>query len=223
MPCLLSKAAMSAAALSVILLATSGAAPLCPQATTVTIHGTITGTDGSVLEGARVEVRDRETNVARGALADREGAYRVLGLAPGAYDVTVRVISYRQQRREGVRLVIGQRAILDFSLERGAVELEPTVITAEQAFDVQRTDVSTAVLQEEIEKLPLNSRNMLNLAAIAPGIRTYATEAGTSVPAVGSLPGPRFLNFYADSALNEGGGSLPAALGSLRAGAIGGI
>ncbi|HEU5183504.1 MAG TPA: carboxypeptidase-like regulatory domain-containing protein, partial [Gemmatimonadaceae bacterium] len=199
MLCLLSKAATRATALLVVvLLAIRGTPPLCAQATTVTLHGTITGTDGSVPEGAQVTVRDRETNVARGALADRDGTYRVLGLAPSTYDVTVRAIGYRQQRREAVRLVLGQRAMLDFALERGAVELEPTVVTAGQVFDLHRTDVSTAVLQEEIEKLPLNSRNMLNLAAIAPGVRTYATEAGTSMPSVGSLPGPRFLNFYAD-------------------------
>ena len=199
MLCLLSKAATRASALLVVvLLATGGTAPLCAQATTVTLHGTITGTDGSAPQGAQVEVRDRETNVARGAFADREGTYHVLGLAPGTYDVTVRAIGYRQQRREAVRLVLGQRAVLDFTLERGAVELEPTVTTAEHVFDVHRSDVSTAVVQEEIEKLPLNSRNMLNLAAITPGVRTYATEAGTSMPAIGSLPGPRFLNFYAD-------------------------
>jgi hypothetical protein len=185
-------------ALAIALFASGAAPPLAAQATTVTLQGTITGSDGSTPEGAQVEVRSRETNAARGALADQAGTYRVLGLTPGTYDVTVRVIGYRQQRREGVRLVLGQRALLDFVLERGAVELEPTVVTAEQAFDVQRSDVSTAVLQEEIEKLPLNSRNMLNLAAIAPGVRTYATEAGTSMPAVGSLPGPRFLQFYAD-------------------------
>ena len=180
------------------LLAALVSPSLAAQATTVSLQGIISASDGSTPEGAHVEIRSRETNAARRVIADKTGAYRVLGLTPGTYDVTVRAIGYRQQRHEGVRLVLGQRALLDFALERGAVELEPTVITAEWAFDVQRSDVSTAVLQEEIEKLPLNSRNMLNLAAIAPGVRTYATEAGTSMPAVGSLPGPRFLQFYAD-------------------------
>jgi hypothetical protein len=166
----------------------------------VTLQGSITGTDGSVPEGAQIEVRGRETSVARGALADPEGIYRVLGLTPDTYDVTVRALGYRQQRREDVRLVVGQRATLNFVLERGGADLEPVVITGERAFEVQRTDVSTAVLQEEIEKLPLNSRNVLDLAAIAPGVRTYAAEAGRSIPAAGSLPvaEPRFTNLYVD-------------------------
>jgi hypothetical protein len=114
------------------------------------------------------------------------------------YDVTVRAIGYRQQRRNGVRLVFGQRAVLDFVLERGAVELEPTLVTAERILDIQRTDVSTAVLQEEIERLPLNTRNVLNLAAIAPGVRTFTPEGGRGLPHAGAQTGGRLTNIYVD-------------------------
>lgn len=195
-----SPSAVTAWMLAVALLAAWTPESLAAQATTVTLQGVIAGNDGSAPQGAQVEVRSRETGSARGALADPGGMYSVLGLAPGIYDVTVRAVGYRQQRREGVRLVVGQRATLNFTLERGAVELEPVVITAPRALEVQRTDVSTPVLQEEIERLPLNTRNVLNLAAIAPGIRSFAAEAGRSVPAAGALPvaEPRFSNFYVD-------------------------
>ena len=128
------------------------------QVTTVMLQGTISAVDGSAPEGVQLEIRSLETNAARRLLADRAGTYRVLGLTPGTYDVLVRAIGYRQQRREGVRLVVGHRATLNFMLDRGAVELEPTIVTAERALEIQRTDISTAVIQEEIEKLPLNTR-----------------------------------------------------------------
>jgi hypothetical protein len=56
------------------------------------------------------------------------------------------------------------------------------------------------VLQEQIEKLPLNSRNVLNIAAVAPGIRTFAVEGNRSAPSAGSLPvtEPRYSNLYVD-------------------------
>jgi hypothetical protein len=114
-------------ALAIGLLAVGAAPTIAAQATTVTLQGTITGSDVSSPEGAQIEVRSRETGAARGALADKAGIYRLLGLTPGIYDVTVRAIGYRQQRHEGVRLVLGQRALLDFTLESGAVELEWTV------------------------------------------------------------------------------------------------
>ena len=184
----------------VLLLAGPTTTPLVAQSTTITLQGVVTGNDASGLQGAEIQVRSRETSAVRRGLADLGGRYRVLGLPPGMYDVVVRAIGYRQHRREGVRLVLGERAILDFALEPGAVELEPIIVTAEPVFEVDRADVSTAVLQEEIEKLPLNSRNVLNVAAIAPGIRTFAVEAGRSAPASGSLPTsePRFSNLYVD-------------------------
>jgi hypothetical protein len=189
---------LSPRAVCAILLLVGAPLRLPAQATTVSLQGSISASDGSTPEGAQIEVRSRETNRARGALVDRVGTYRVLGLAPGLYDVTVRAIGYRQQRRSGVRLVFGQRAVVDFVLERGAVELEPTVIRAEQAFEVKRTDISTVVLQEEIEKLPLNTRNVLNLAAIAPGVRTFTPEGGRGIPHAGAQPAGRLTNIYVD-------------------------
>lgn len=173
---------------------------LWAQVTTVTLQGVITGADGSLPEAARIEARNRETNAARSVIAGSEGSYRVLGLAPGVYDVGVRAIGYRQERHEGVQLVLGQRATLNFVLEPGAIELDPIVVTAERAFEVDRSDVSTAVLRQEIEKLPLNSRNVLNIAAVAPGIRTFAAEGNRTAPEAGSLPvsAPRFANLYVD-------------------------
>jgi carboxypeptidase family protein len=61
-------------------------------------------------------VRGRQTDASRSAVADSRGEYRVLRLAPDVYDVTIRAIGYRQQRREGVRLVVGRGATLDFTL-----------------------------------------------------------------------------------------------------------
>jgi hypothetical protein len=184
-----------AALLLALLAGTVGA-----QATIGSVHGTIAASDGSIPQGATVHAENLETAIRREARVDGSGVYSLLGLPPGIYTVSVRALGYRQQRSDSVRLIHGQRVQLDFTLERGAVELEPTVVQAGRALDVQRNDVSTAVLQEEIENLPLNTRNVLNLAAIAPGIRTFALEGGRSMPAAGALPvaEARFANLYVD-------------------------
>ena len=176
------------------------ASSVAAQATTVAVQGVVRASEGGFPPAAGIEIRNHETGAVRVAVADSAGAYRVLGLAPGTYAVKVRAIGYRQQVREAVHLVVGQRVLLDFTLVPGAAELAPTVISADAAHEIQRTDISTPVLAEEIEKLPLNSRNVLNLAAIAPGIRTYAVENGRSAPAAGALPErePRFSNLYLD-------------------------
>ncbi|MFL5472829.1 MAG: carboxypeptidase regulatory-like domain-containing protein [Gemmatimonadales bacterium] len=174
--------------------------PLAGQATTVVLRGTVRDTAGRVPQEGQVEIHSRETGLSRQARVEPDGQYRVLGLPAGIYDITVRAIGYRAQRREAVELILGLQAIHNFVLEEGALELEPIVVSADRPFEIDRMDVSTAVLQEEIEKLPLNSRNLLNIAAVAPGIRTYAQEGNRSGPAAGALPmtEPRYGNLYVD-------------------------
>ena len=188
-----------AVAVATLLSVLDATGSLTAQATTVTLQGVISAPGGAP-PGARVDVRNRETGVVRHVLADSNGVYRALGVAPGTYDITARAIGYRPQAREAVQLLVAQRATLDFTLERGGQELAPTIITADRAFEINRTDVSTAVTPREIERLPLNARNVLNLAAVAPGIRTFAVEGGRSAPASGALPErePRFSNLYVD-------------------------
>jgi hypothetical protein len=72
------------------------------------------------------------------------------------------------------------------------------VVTASRRGDVGRADVATTVTSEQIAALPLNSRNVLTVAAIAPGVRSYAVEGGRSIPSAGAISVPRFNNLYVD-------------------------
>lgn len=168
------------------------------QATTGSIEGRVATADSGSM--ASVDVRDQSTGTVRHATADRRGHYRVLALEPGMYEVTARALSFGPQTQTGVAVVLGERTKVDFALEHGPTELAPTVITASHSVDIGRSDVGTAVTLEQIAKLPLNSRNVLDATVVAPGIRSYAIESGRSLPAAGALSTPRFVNFYLDGA-----------------------
>ena len=182
--------------LLVVALTLSAPLAIRAQSTTLTLEGVVTGNDGA-LQGARVEVRNRDNGALRQALTDARGAYHILSLDPASYDVTVRALGYRPQRRTDVPLVAGEVSRLDVTLERGAVELEPTIVTGVVPI-VERTDVSTPVLQKEVERLPLNARDALKLSSIAPGIRSFASENGAGKPMAGAVISARFVNLYVD-------------------------
>ena len=179
-------------------LAAFAASSLAAQATTATLQGAVTASDGTVVPGAEVVAWSREIGSARTALADVRGVYRLLGLNPGLYDVTARAVGFRALRQTGVELILGDEATLNFVLEPGAVELDPVVVQAAPSLPVERLNVSTPVLEREIERLPLNTRDVLALASIAPGVRTFAPEAGRSIPAAGAVSTGRFVNLYVD-------------------------
>jgi outer membrane receptor protein involved in Fe transport len=111
------------------------------------------------------------------------------------------ILGYQAQERD-IRLLVGQHASLDVELEQAAVGLEAVQVTRqrEPVFEVQRNDVSAPVVTTEILNLPLNTRNTVNLAAVVPGMKTFAPTAGRSLPASGPLPDLRFWNFYLDGA-----------------------
>ena len=118
-------------------------------------------------------------------------------------------MGYRPERHPGVELIVGEIARVDFSLSTtvGAMELDPVVITASAVSDVERSDVSAVVRQREIERLPLNSRDALALAAIVPGVRSYAPEAGRGTATTGAPASNRFANLYVDGAEWKGTGT----------------
>ena len=168
---------------------------------TVNLQGRVTGAGGVPLATAQVTVSNRETGQQRSATTSPQGAYTIVGLPPGVYRVRVALLGHQPQERD-IRLLVGQHASLDFELAQAAVALEAVEVThqAEPVFEVQRNDVSTAVVTAEILNLPLNTRNTMNLAAIVPGVKTFAPTSGRSLPASGSLPDLRFWNFYLDGA-----------------------
>ncbi|HUQ80233.1 MAG TPA: carboxypeptidase regulatory-like domain-containing protein [Gemmatimonadaceae bacterium] len=172
-------------------------APLAAQAT-VSITGRVTAA-GRPIGDAQVGVKDRETNQVRGTRTSADGDYTIVGLQPGSYDVKVQRIGFAPVSQE-VRLLVGQRATLNFTMQEAAAALSGVQVTAtpRATFEAQRTDISAPVVTAEIQNLPLNTRNTLNLAAIVPGIKTYAPTAGRSLPSAGSLADLRFYNFYLD-------------------------
>src|SRR5438876_526879 len=168
---------------------------------TVNLQGRVTGAGGAPLAAAQITVANRETGQQRGAVTSPQGTYTIVGLPPGAYHVSLRLLGYGSQERD-IELLVGQHATLDFQLQQAAVAVQGVEVVhqREPSFEVQRNDVSALVVTNEILNLPLNSRNTMNLAAIVPGIKTFAPTAGRSLPSSGSLPDLRFWNFYLDGA-----------------------
>jgi hypothetical protein len=85
-------------------------------------------------------------------------------------------------------------------MEKGVSELAAQTIIGEKVkqVEVQRLSVSAPVMRAEIENLPLNARGLMNLAGVAPGIKTYAPQSGRTLPSAGGAPDNRFFNVYVD-------------------------
>ena len=165
---------------------------------TLTLEGTVKS-EGTPVAGAQVSVVNTATGERAQTITRSTGEFKLLGLFPGKYTVTVRAVTYRPNTQT-VELVIGQHARLDFQMDKGVAELQAQTVISERVkqVEVQRLSVSAPVMQAEIENLPLNQRGVMNLAGIAPGIKTYAPQQGRTLPSGGAAPDLRFFNVYMD-------------------------
>ncbi|MBI5601614.1 MAG: TonB-dependent receptor [Gemmatimonadetes bacterium] len=165
---------------------------------TVILTGVVRA-DGQPLADAQVTITNVATQETIRSVTRANGEFRVLGLFTGRYAVTVRAIGYKPTGQQ-VQLSIGQRARLEFAMEKGISELAAQTIIGEKVkqVEVQRLSVSAPVMRAEIENLPLNARGLMNLAGVAPGIKTYAPQSGRTLPSAGGAPDLRFFNVYVD-------------------------
>jgi uncharacterized protein YfaS (alpha-2-macroglobulin family) len=138
------------------------------------IFGTAVDQWGLALEGATVKVRDLGTQKIRSAQVNAKGEFRFVALAPGDYQVEVSTSS--ESIANSLRLDARDRAVLSVFLRN-----EPTVTLATvnesvsvsgvtETIEVEAAATGAAFDRDRIEALPMNGRNMVQFAALAPGL-----------------------------------------------------
>src|SRR5213592_4176548 len=101
----------------------AGAPPGLLAQNTINLQGHVTGAGGAPLAAAQITVSNRETGQQRSAVTSPQGTYTIVGLPPGAYHATLRLLGYQPQERD-FELLVGQHASLAFQLQEAAVALE---------------------------------------------------------------------------------------------------
>ena len=164
---LLQRAAFTGAALAAALAVTSSASA---QTTTGMIRGYLRGTAGAAVASGQVTARNAEMGVTRTATASDEGFYSIAGLRPGTYTLEARRIGFQPQSRT-VTVQIGQTLDQNFDLTTTAAQLASVQVTAAAPVEMKTSEVATNVTLAQIQDLPSSSRNFLDLAQLAAGVR----------------------------------------------------
>jgi hypothetical protein len=125
---------------------------------------------GAVIPGAQVRITQKSTGNVRDVQTDSEGSYAVTNLQPGEYDLRVEAQGFDRKISESpVVLRVGQSIMLDITLAIGPGREVVDLIGEVPVVDTLRSTVDSVVEDREIGNLPLNGRNYLELALLAPG------------------------------------------------------
>lgn len=138
----------------------------------VTITGRITDSNGLPIVGATVTAVETTTNVERTVTTNDDGRYRIIELKPGTYKVRAVAPGFGAKERIDIVTLSGQNLQLDLTLNPADVQAETTVtVTEEDApiIDVTRTIVGGTITEREIEEIPNNNRNPLDLVLTLGG------------------------------------------------------
>jgi hypothetical protein len=173
------------------------------QDATGRIVGTVTDSADAPILGAKVTVTNLATQISQNTSTTEYGYYQVLSLPIGTYTVTIEQPGFRKQIFAGQVLQINQSMKLDAKLEIG--QQSEVVEVKEQASNVETVDqtIGVNVVGETIQRAPLNGRNVLDLAKLAPGV----TESNADSTAAGrySIGGGRTdsVTFLLDGGVNN--------------------
>jgi hypothetical protein len=179
------------------------------------LEGTVRDESNAVLTGVTVTVVNSDTNVTRAAQTDSRGHFQVPALPPGTYRIKVELTGFGSQTREGLVLLLGQTAAIDFTLKLAAASEEVMVTAETPIVDPGQTAVSSVVREQQIASLPTNGRNFISFAVITAGATTDRTpQQGATVTSGLTFSGQRARS---NNIMVDGFDNNEAALGSVGA------
>ena len=151
------------------------------------ITGTVTDSKGAAIPDATVRVVEESTNQTVTMQTDSAGEYKAGNLTPGSYSVEVEKAGFTSQVNKGFIIQVFQTARLDVALNVGTVSESVQVTSALPLLQSENASVGQVISTRAINELPLNGRNMAQLAIIAAGV-TGLNYAQTGTIASGVRP-----------------------------------
>ncbi len=173
----------------------------CPDAgwaqVSAAISGRVEDASGAAVSGATVTAKDVETGATRVVTTGPSGDYRVLSLPVGLHEIRVEKEGFRAAVRTGIKLDVGEEAVVNLRLTVGPAIQEVTVSGEAPVVNTTTAPVSGLVGEREIKDLPLNGRSFDDLITLNPGAINYTdmrsanttTSNGNAFVVDGQKPG----------------------------------
>ena len=143
------------------------------------ISGTVKDSSGAVVPSVKLTLTSTATNAEFNTTTNPEGEFQFLRLPPTTYSLTAEASGFKKITASSVLVQVDQITHLELKLEVGTVNESVQVESAAPLLENDKSTLSSVVENKEIINMPLNTRQVLDLALITPGVNP--TAAGTQV------------------------------------------
>jgi hypothetical protein len=140
--------------------------------TTATLSGTVLDPSGSVVSQATITLTSPERGITRTYTTGAQGSYSFSQLPPSTYQLKIQAPGFSEYIQNGIKLDAGQSASQDVRLTLGSVVQQVVVTSQASLLNTENSNISAEVDSSQIVELPLNLRNIYNLATLNSSVNT---------------------------------------------------
>ena len=188
----------STALLIIVLAAVSSPIRAAAQST-ASISGIVKDSEGSVLPGVAVVVKNDTSGAQQEVTTDAQGRYQITALSAGTYTVSATLSGFKTATAKSVSVAIGQLMAIPLTLEIGQLEETVWVMSSSELINTQNGTVAATLNADQLTRMPTPTRNALNAVAFLPGINTTGTNRDSTI---NGLP-ESFLSITLDGVSNN--------------------
>lgn len=138
--------------------------------TTSTIEGVVTDHQGLAIAGSEVSIAGNSLAVSKKTTTNAAGAYEVPALPAGTYTLTVSHAGFRTQVINDLEITLNRTFKINVTLEVGTVQQKVEVSGQIPLLETSSSSEGTTIVPQEIEQMPINGRNYLDLMQLVPGV-----------------------------------------------------
>ena len=145
------------------------------------VVGTVVDTSQAVVQSARVTLTHLATGALIQVLTGERGDYRTPPVRIGEYTIVIEAPGFKRFNQRGLVLDIGDVREVDAVLEVGQTADSVEVVASAPLLQTADSTVGTVINNTQIEDLPLNGRDYLQLAALSSGTVPSTSVVGVSI------------------------------------------
>jgi hypothetical protein len=169
------------------------------QTATATLKGVVSDAGGAAVPGAAVTLTNVATNLKKTFTTDEGGHFTFTFIEPGFYALEAQAGGFKIHRQPRLLIEVGQTIDQNITLEAGDVKETVNIVATEPAgLDTATSSLGGVVGRQRVDTLPLNGRNVFQLAQLEIGVTTAPGSRGANpdLTASGeiSINGGRTLN-----------------------------
>jgi hypothetical protein len=147
--------------------------------------GRVSDQQGALVSGAKVTIKQAETNATATTVTNNEGVFDFLNQLPGSYVLSVQFDGFKKHSRSGLALRVGDIVEINVNLELGAVTDSVSVTGESPILETSTASLGQVVDNRMISEMPLAGRGVNYLMQLSPG------AVSTNAPMHGWLPQAR--------------------------------